>query len=458
MPAKRIGYKRRRVSTLRGAGAYRSYGRPGAFRAYAGARIKGRGGYWGDLWNQYRKYVPRLVGGAIGGAIPGGQFKTGWDIGERVSRDLLGWGAYRTRATAGGPRGRGRGLVWKGNVPNMHAKAGAVRITHKECIGYIDSTTAFQAIEIPINPGLAFTFPWLSGIARNFQHYDFHGLAFLFKPIVDTGAVVAQLATLGTITMASEQNLYAPVPRNTQHMLQQKFAVSGPCTAELMCPVEQAKKLGGKTLTHMLVRTNTPPVGAAIQFYDDSKLIIATEGIAGAAIRLGQLFVMYDVSLLNPCSLVAGMDTLTGHAYCLAGACTTNNQVGNTAADLLNDARSSLFIRWIDPQTWELPLGVDGLFEAIEVVTLVGLGAPAVYVGPVLTNAAAVSFYNTHTISSVYSPSIGGASITIVKMFCFRVTNNALPVRFAQPVGENFGAATSRTDWYVTQLYPDTHL
>lgn len=43
-----------------------------------------------------------------------------------------------------------------------------------------------QTIRLPLNPGDGRTFPWLSAIARRYEHYEFKTLEFLYKPAVST--------------------------------------------------------------------------------------------------------------------------------------------------------------------------------------------------------------------------------------------------------------------------------
>lgn len=203
-------------------------------------------------------------------------------------------------------------MVYKGNVPSMHQTGeGGMRIYHKECIGVITSTTGFDVQTYQINPGLNGTFPWLSGIARNYQQYDINGLAFVYKPTCSDAISAATVSSMGSVSMSSDQNVIAQLPTSTIQMLQAQFSVSGKPSAELVMPVEQNKKYGGRMTTHLLVRTGDVPAGGNRQFYDDCVMFVATDGNGVEGTQLGQLFVTYDISFYNPASLAPGSEDRT---------------------------------------------------------------------------------------------------------------------------------------------------
>lgn len=273
------------------------YYKPGLYNKI----LHGRGGYWSDLWKKNRGYIPRLAGGALGALA--GDAAAGWNAGAKFSKNVLGWGAY---ATGGDPGA----LTESGNVPSMHSVGeNGIRVCHRECIRVIGSTTAFTCDRIEINPGLAATFPWLSGIARNFQQYDVNGLMLVYVPTCSDAIAAATVSAMGTISMSNDQNVLALTPTSTIGMLQQQFSVSGKPSGELVMPIEEDPAYGGRMTRHLLIRGGELAEDANKQFYDDCVVFVATDGNGAAAVQLGQLYITYDITLLNPTTNSPGLET-----------------------------------------------------------------------------------------------------------------------------------------------------
>lgn len=313
-------YRYRPRRAIRGRGAY--YYKPNpAFLNYA-STLRGRGGYWGDLWKKVRGYIPRVIGG-VGGVLTGDGFEKGYDYGGKVSK-LVGWGAYR-RAPVRRLRGRGAyvgdaptvstgDMIYKGNVPAMHSVGeSGIRVYHKELIGVVQSTAGFTVNTYEVNPGINTTFPWLSGIAQNFQQYNVNGLAFVYKPTCSDAISAATISAMGSVSMMTNQDVYSLPPTSTQAMAQSQFSTSGKPSVELKCMVEEDPKSGGRMYRHLLVRTGDIPAGATKQLYDDNVFYIATDGNGVAGVQLGQLFVTYDISFFNPVMLEPG----AGNKLCI---------------------------------------------------------------------------------------------------------------------------------------------
>jgi hypothetical protein len=66
----------------------------------------------------------------------------------------------------------------------------------EQCVAYPSGNTAFQDQGFYVNPGLASSFPWLSGLAQNFGKFQFRFLRFFFSgscPTTTTGKVWMQV-------------------------------------------------------------------------------------------------------------------------------------------------------------------------------------------------------------------------------------------------------------------------
>jgi hypothetical protein len=258
--------------------------------------MQGRGGFWGDLWNNTRKYVPRAIGGAAGylagGASAG---RRGWDMGGQISRNVLGWGDY------GMPwQVKNNTLLTSSGVPQMHDVGDSgFNLNHKEYLGPLYSTTTFTSNTYSVNPGIWATFPWLSSIAANFQQYVLLGALVVFEPVLPDG--MAAFASLGTVMIAAQMNPGAPNFTSDIEMMQTKFVTAGKPSLTLMAPIECSPQTGSGS-ANLLIRTGAVPPNAVIHSYDHCKITIATNGQPTAGVMLGKVWFTTDVLLLNPCS------------------------------------------------------------------------------------------------------------------------------------------------------------
>ena len=158
-----------------GYGRYR-FRRNRRFARRRGRRVwRGKGGFWGD------------IAGAAAGYINDKFVPSSWrkyvgspDTWRKV---VSGLGAYE-----GNDRMRQEGMPTYidqdvPQVDNPEGTDGAVRIKHREFLMDIWSGGANFTMQaaIPINPGSAACFPWLSQIAKRFTQYKLEGCIFHYK-------------------------------------------------------------------------------------------------------------------------------------------------------------------------------------------------------------------------------------------------------------------------------------
>lgn len=164
-----------------------------------------------------------------------------------------------------------------------------------------------------INPGLAQTFPWLSGIAAQYQQYKFNGLLFEYKS-TSGNAVSSTNAALGTVAMATNYNVISPVFVNKREILTTEFASVAPPSSDVLHPIEC--KRSQTSIDPFFVRTAAPVVGSDDRFNDMGLFQIATEGMQAVDVTLGELWVTYDVTFYKPIGVTR---TTTAHYHFNAG-------------------------------------------------------------------------------------------------------------------------------------------
>jgi len=140
-----------------------------------------------------------LGGGVLGGYLGNASLgkAAGTALGAMVSK-WLGQGDYVVTSNSLVNRFR-----TSGDIPNMHRNGQSVVVRHREYITDVTSAENFTVdLTVPLNPGLASSFPWLSTIAQQYQEYTWKGV--IFEYVSTSGDVVASSNTaLGTVMMAT---------------------------------------------------------------------------------------------------------------------------------------------------------------------------------------------------------------------------------------------------------------
>lgn len=250
--------------------------------------VQGRGFYKG-----FGRHLGTGLGAAFSAItkVPGGAALGGY-LGQKGS-EITGFGAYNVPLTQ-------NTLVLPNNprICNDAQKEGAVVVTHREHIGSVRSSTAFEIqYELELNPARNSSFPWLSAIASNFTQYEFLGVIYEF--VSTSGhAVSSTNSSLGEVIMCANYNSLDSSYVNKTQMLNadfcQSFAPSRNGALPIECAVQQS------TITRLYTRYGSVPAGADKRLYDLGTVTIATSGMQAADIELGELYVNYQVCLHKP--------------------------------------------------------------------------------------------------------------------------------------------------------------
>lgn len=248
-------------------------------------------------WGRAGRAVGSIAGRALSGSSAGA--KIGSAIGglaHYVGR-VFGSGEYRI-----GPAPKFNSL-FKGSVKPSELSFGDryVNLKHREFIGdVITSSTAgeFSIQKFEVNPGLQSTFPYLAHIARNFQMYRFKGLLFEYVSTSGSGLNSTNTA-LGSVMMVPEYNVYSAIPKTKHEILNTEGNLSGKPSDSLVIGVECDPRKGNAS--EMFVRSlHTTAVQSDRRLSDICNMYIATFGMQGTGVNVGQLYVTYDVDLMMP--------------------------------------------------------------------------------------------------------------------------------------------------------------
>jgi len=231
-----------------------------------------------------------VLGGYLGNASLGKAAGTG--LGAMVSK-WLGQGDYVVTSNSLVNRFR-----TSGDIPNMHRNGQSVVVRHREYITDVTSAENFTVdLTVPLNPGLASSFPWLSTIAQQYQEYTWKGV--IFEYVSTSGDVVASSNTaLGTVMMSTQYRSTNPTFTSKQQMLNEYFATDGK-PSECFChPIECNPRENPYNVQY--VRTGPVPPGEDAKSYDLGIMYLAAQGMQAGSVDVGELWVTYEVELRKP--------------------------------------------------------------------------------------------------------------------------------------------------------------
>lgn len=185
-----------------------------------------------------------------------------------------------------------------------HAE-GAITITRREYVRLLDIRDVAQTYIIQINPGYNGSFPWLSGMAANFQKYTITGMAHEYVPVSGL-AVSSTNAALGFVSMGYQYNV-AELQTGSEWPVTQARGILNLNGSVSMSP----GAVGTTYLECDPSKTNQPVKFVytgeiqALQYsqanYDWAYLLVRTEGSQNTTqFTCGQLWVTYQIHFFDP--------------------------------------------------------------------------------------------------------------------------------------------------------------
>lgn len=177
-------------------------------------------------------------------------------------------------------------------VPRMVTKPSndaRVVIKHQEYLTPVNGSTTELTTMYNINPGLDNIFPWLSGIARNYESYQWKSLQFEYVPQVGT-------QTKGRVMMAADYDARDAVVSTYRRLGSMHGAVTGSIWSVVRLACDSADLSKSK---QYYVRSAAVPSGTDIKTYDTLSLMVNVGGTVDTAVY-GDIRVSYVVELMTP--------------------------------------------------------------------------------------------------------------------------------------------------------------
>jgi hypothetical protein len=182
-------------------------------------------------------------------------------------------------------------------VPSFKGANRETRVMHREYLGDVISSSvsgAFTNTTYKLNPGIVTSFPWLSVIAQNFDQWRPNGVVVCFK---STSAIYnGTNQALGTVIIASDYDLTDAAYSSKIEMENSEFAVSAKASDSILHPVEC--NVNERQVKVLKCRGVTNP-SDNLQWYDLCNVQVASQGISGTSVTLGELWVTYDISFFK---------------------------------------------------------------------------------------------------------------------------------------------------------------
>jgi len=227
------------------------------------------------------------------------------------------------------------------------------------------------------------SFPWLAGIAKNYESYIFNRLAVYYKS-------EASSSLGGSAFLTIDYDAVDAAPATKAIALSYRSAVrSSPWNnCELICETKDLHKNKSN-----FVRAGSQPSGTDLKTYDIANLYFGSESVAGSGVTLGEIWVEYDVSLFTPSHAPTEQLVINGGYITYSdGGLTPLNPFGTSAAV---DIQASGF--HYDSKLMQVYFDAPGWYMFVAVVGGTGMTGSNCSVNPNITTIH--TFIQTTTTS-----------------------------------------------------------
>lgn len=180
--------------------------------------------------------------------------------------------------------------VKKYSEPKVSDKSHGITVKKREFVCNIVPQDPFTPVKVEFNPGLQVMFPWLSGVAPNFEKYRVRKILFHYETSQSTFVP-------GMVMFAPEFNISDAMPSTKSELLEYAFATRAPVWKNFSMEIPSNVLMNYK---EYYVRVNELSVQNDKKLYDPMFLIYATDAVSTDISYAGELWVEYEIELLYP--------------------------------------------------------------------------------------------------------------------------------------------------------------
>lgn len=235
-----------------------------------------------------------MIGNAVGG------------VGGNMLSRIFGSGDYQV-SNAGSLKKNNIALANASNIPQFGTGKVASKFVHREFLGDVISSAtagAFKIDSYAINPGQPGTFPWLAGVVGSkYQQYRINGMTFEFRSM-SSDALNSTNTALGSVIMSTDYDSADTTFSSKQQMENTENGVSCKPSVNMMHGIECQRSQ--TPVSELFIRAYDVPSGKDIRFYDLGRFSIASTGMQGTNVNLGELWVTYDIDCFKAIEQVPG--------------------------------------------------------------------------------------------------------------------------------------------------------
>lgn len=168
--------------------------------------------------------------------------------------------------------------------PVLSTTTTGVLVSHRSFLRPIDNSSLFSVTSVPCNPGLTGSFPWLSRVARRYEHYRFKKLRYEFRS-------VAPSSSSGVIMLSYDYDAADVAP--TSKAIQAQTVPSTETNVWMNNTLVVRPDGAWRSIRAGALASNLD-----VKTYDMGNLWVSS--LYGTNVIGGELYVEYTVELRNP--------------------------------------------------------------------------------------------------------------------------------------------------------------
>lgn len=194
-----------------------------------------------------------------------------------------------------------------------------VRMSRREYITDIIPQAGWSVFKLAINPGDSKSFPWLSGVARNFEKYVINKLTIEYK--TGQSSIIP-----GKIQLGPDFDPSDPSPMSKKELLTYTLACDGPVWQNFSLDIPKGYLMNQKKY---YVRSNGQVVND-LKLYDACNVFIGSDANSTELSYLGEIWINYDITLYEPQAPILTNDLQSlGKYYRFNTGVSNNNPFGS---------------------------------------------------------------------------------------------------------------------------------